>query len=158
MRPAPILTGGPRPGRGEELAVTGTDVGAQPTNDTARADLRAAEERLDRLSDEFNGAVDDDNLAQQDLEVARLAAAEADAGLVALRHERVLLTDATTMHIRQLHKLGPTIELTSMFSARAAGDASQRTALLRRVQRAASRPTWRAWGQRPRPWRSPKPA
>ncbi|MCA1784255.1 MAG: NlpC/P60 family protein [Intrasporangiaceae bacterium] len=115
------------------LAVLGTDAGAEPTSDEARADLQAAEQRLDQLSDEFNGAVDDYNQAQEDLEVARLAVSEAEAELVVLRNERNLLAEATTTHIRQLHKLGPTIELTSLFSATAAGDAGQRTALLRRV-------------------------
>lgn len=115
------------------LAVFGTDAGAEPTSDEAREDLQAAEQRLDQLSDEFNGAVDDYNQAQEDLEVARLAVSNAEAELLALRQERSLLTDATTSHIRQLHKLGPTIELTSLFSATAAGDAGQRSAMLRRV-------------------------
>jgi len=115
------------------LAIFATDAGAEPTSDEAREALEAAEQRLDQLSDEFNGAVDAYNQAQEDLEVARQAVSEAEAELLALRQERSLLTDATTSHIRQLHKLGPTVELTSLFSATAAGDAGQRSAMLRRV-------------------------
>lgn len=115
------------------LAIFATDAGAEPTSDEAREALQAAEQRLDQLSDEFNGAVDAYNQAQEDLEVARQAVSEAEAELLALRQERSLLTDATTSHIRQLHKLGPTVELTSLFSATAAGDAGQRSAMLRRV-------------------------
>ncbi len=115
------------------LAVSGTSAGAQPTSGEARQDLQTAERRLDQLSDDFNGAVDAYNQAREDLDQAHQVVAEADAELRALRGERDLLTDATALHIRQLHKLGPTVELTTLFSASGAADASDRSAMLRRI-------------------------
>lgn len=106
---------------------------AQPASDEVRSDLQAAEVRLDELSDRFNGAVDAYNQAQEDRRAAEADVHATQAELQVLRADRELLTRASAAHVRQLHKLGPTLELTTLFAADGAKDAGDRAAMLRRV-------------------------
>jgi peptidoglycan DL-endopeptidase CwlO len=115
------------------LAVMVTAADANPSSDEARAMLQRAQERLDQLEGEFNGVVDDYNEAVERLEHAEERVAEAEAELARLRTENDALRTAAANHVRQLHKYGPTIEMTTVLGSPDPSAASNTAAALRRV-------------------------
>lgn len=107
--------------------------GAQPDSDEVETRLQTAEERLQELQMTAATAVEDYNEASVALEEVTSELATTQEERDRLTAEVETLTDAAGDHARRLHKLGPTLELASVFVA---GDSTQvgaRTAALGRI-------------------------
>lgn len=115
------------------LAVAVTSADAQPTSAQARSTLEEARTQLDLLENEFNGVVDAYNEAEERLEQAREKVAEAEAELATLRRENEELSLSTATHVRQLHKFGPAVELSTLLGSDDPNAASDKAAALRRA-------------------------
>jgi peptidoglycan DL-endopeptidase CwlO len=106
---------------------------AQPSSDELRDDLEQVEERLHRIHMELAEVVEDYNEATVALE-----AAEAELFVTQQEHREVseavaVLSELAEDHVRRIHKLGPGLELSSVFVAGNPTDAGAKAATLRRV-------------------------
>jgi peptidoglycan DL-endopeptidase CwlO len=106
---------------------------AQPSSDELRDDLAQVEQRLHRIHMELAEVVEDYNEA----EVGR-EAAEAELFVIQQEHgelteEVAALSALAEDHVRRIHKLGPGLELSSVFVAGNPTDAGAKAATLRRV-------------------------
>jgi peptidoglycan DL-endopeptidase CwlO len=106
---------------------------AQPSSDELRGDLAQVEERLHRIHMELAEVVEDYNEAEVGRETA-------EAELFVIQQEHGELTEEVTAlsalaedHVRRIHKLGPGLELSSVFVAGNPTDAGAKAATLRRV-------------------------
>lgn len=107
--------------------------GADPSSDEVRSRLQRAEDRLDEIEEQVSAAVEDYNEAQVALEAATQEREDAEAELAVLTADAQALLDVVAEHARRLHKLGPTVELSSIFVAADPTEAGARLAVLRRV-------------------------
>lgn len=108
-------------------------VGAQPSSEELRGDLRSAEERLQELQMSASAVVEDYNDATVALERASAELAATERELEALSGEIETLLEAAGDHARLLHKLGPTLELSSVFVGGEGAEIGARGAALRRI-------------------------
>ncbi len=115
------------------VLVVALPAGAQPSSDELRSRLQQAEDRLDEIEEKVSAAVEAYNEAELALETARDEREDARAELDDLTADAVILSELVVDHARRLHKLGPTVELTSMFVAADPSEAGARMAALRRV-------------------------
>lgn len=108
-------------------------VGAQPSSDEVEQRLQTEEERLQELQMEAAAAVEDYNEATVAFEEVAAERDATRAELERLSAEVEALTEAAGDHARRLHKLGPTIELSSVFVAGDGTEIGARTAALGRI-------------------------
>lgn len=108
-------------------------VGAQPSSDELRGELQGAEEQLQDLQLRASAVVEDYNDATLALERASADLEATEQELAALSAEIDTLIEAAGDHARLLHKLGPTIELSSVFVAGEGAEIGARGAALRRI-------------------------
>ena len=108
-------------------------VGAQPSSDEVEQDLQTAEERLQELQMDAATAVENYNEATVALEELGAELEETQQEHDRLAAEVETLTEAAGDYARRLHKLGPTIELSSVFVAGDSTEIGARTAALGRV-------------------------
>jgi peptidoglycan DL-endopeptidase CwlO len=106
---------------------------AQPSSDELRDDLAQVEERLHRIHMELAEVVEDYNEAEVGRETA-----EAELFVIQQEHgqlteEVAALSELAEDHVRRIHKLGPGLELSSVFVAGNPTDAGAKAATLRRV-------------------------
>jgi peptidoglycan DL-endopeptidase CwlO len=106
---------------------------AQPSSDELRDDLAQVEERLHRIHMELAEVVEDYNEAEVGRETA-----EAELFVIQQEHgqlteEVAALSELAEDHVRRIHKLGPGLELASVFVAGNPTDAGAKAATLRRV-------------------------
>jgi peptidoglycan DL-endopeptidase CwlO len=106
---------------------------AQPSSDELRDDLEQVEERLHRIHMELAEVVEDYNEAEVGRETA-----EAELFVIQQEHgqlteEVAALSELAEDHVRRIHKLGPGLELSSVFVAGNPTDAGAKAATLRRV-------------------------
>jgi peptidoglycan DL-endopeptidase CwlO len=106
---------------------------AQPSSDDLRDDLAQVEERLHRIHMELAEVVEDYNEAEVGRETA-----EAELFVIQQEHgqlteEVAALSELAEDHVRRIHKLGPGLELSSVFVAGNPTDAGAKAATLRRV-------------------------
>ncbi len=106
---------------------------AQPTSGQVRGELDRARDRLDELDEQRGLALERFNEAQVELDdvVARLTATQTE--LEELRADSELLGLIVEEHVRTLHKLGPTLELSSIAFAGDPVEAGVKSATLRRI-------------------------
>lgn len=115
------------------LALAVTPAAAQPSSQELRGRQQDAQSRLDALMMDVAEVVEDYNEA-----VVALEEAEAAQGATAAEHDRLsdevaVLTSLAEAHVRRMHKLGPSLELASIFVAGNPSDAGAKAATLRRV-------------------------
>lgn len=115
---------------GSLLAVPAT---AQPDSATLERDLRAAEARLAEIETRVAEAVEDLNLAQVALDEVETELAATSAELDALRAAARELGDAAARHVRHLYRMGPGIELASLFSGGTPTDVGERAVTMQRL-------------------------
>ncbi len=108
-------------------------VGAEPSSDEIEQRLQSEEERLQELQMEAAAVVEDYNEAVVAYEEISEERAETEAELEQLAAEVEALVEAAGDHARRLHKLGPTIELSSVFIAGDSTEIGARTAALGRI-------------------------
>jgi peptidoglycan DL-endopeptidase CwlO len=106
---------------------------AEPSSAELRSELQRAEERLQDIQMELAEAVEDYNEAD-----VALRASEAELFVAQLEHDAVseeveVLSEAAELHVRRIHKLGPSLELSSILVAGNPTDAGAKAATLRRV-------------------------
>jgi peptidoglycan hydrolase CwlO-like protein len=107
-------------------------VGAEPSSDDVRQDLRSAEERLQELQLRVGAVVEDYNEAQAALDEATAALESTEEELAVLEAEVGGLTELAGDYARRLHKMGPTLELSSVFAGEI-DEIGARTTALRRI-------------------------
>ena len=90
---------------------------ADPTSDEVRSDLDAVQERYDELDQRIGQAQNAYNDAAEGLEHAQATLAELDEELQELAAMAAVLEDSVTDHLRVLHKLGPSVELSALVSS-----------------------------------------
>ena len=106
---------------------------AEPSSDEVRGDLQAVQERLQEIEMHASGVVEDYNTAQVALEEVNEQLEGTERRLSELTVEVDALSEAAGDHVRRLHKLGPTLELSSVFVAGDGAEMGARTAALRRI-------------------------
>jgi peptidoglycan DL-endopeptidase CwlO len=106
---------------------------AQPSSDAIRGDLERAQDRLEELEGHVNGVVDDFNEAREALDEVAAQRSETRAELEALGAQMDTLTAGVSEHVRRLHKLGPAMELSSVFIAGDAIEVGEKAGVLRRI-------------------------
>jgi peptidoglycan DL-endopeptidase CwlO len=106
---------------------------AEPSSDEVRGDLQAVQERLQEIEMHASGVVEDYNTAQVALEEINEQLEGTERRLSELTVEVDALSEAAGDHVRRLHKLGPTLELSSVFVAGDGAEMGARTAALRRI-------------------------
>jgi cell wall-associated NlpC family hydrolase len=106
---------------------------AQPSSQELRGRQQDAQARLDTLMMDVAEVVEDYNEAAVALEVAEAAQAATAAEHRRLVDEVAALTGLAEDHVRRMHKLGPSLELASIFVAGNPTDAGAKAATLRRV-------------------------
>jgi peptidoglycan DL-endopeptidase CwlO len=118
------------------LLLTGTMVlpaGAEPSSAALRSELERAEARLQEIHMELAEAVEDYNEAAVALEASEAALFVTQQEHAQVSDEVALLSVAAEDHVRRIHKLGPSLELSSVFVAGNPTDAGAKAATLRRV-------------------------
>ncbi len=90
---------------------------ADPTSDEVRSDLDAAQERYDELDQRIGQAQNAYNDAAESLERAEATLAELDEELQELSAAAAVLEGSVGDHVRVLHKLGPSVELSALVSS-----------------------------------------
>jgi peptidoglycan DL-endopeptidase CwlO len=108
-------------------------VGAEPSSEEIEQRLQSEEERLQELQMEAAAVVEDYNEAVVAFEEISAERAETEAELEQLTAQVEALVETAGDHARRLHKLGPTIELSSVFIAGDSTEIGARTAALGRI-------------------------
>jgi peptidoglycan DL-endopeptidase CwlO len=108
-------------------------VGAQPSSEEIEQRLQSEEERLQEMQMEAAAVVEDYNEAVVAFEEISAERAETEAELEQLSAQVEALVETAGDHARRLHKLGPTIELSSVFIAGDSTEIGARTAALGRI-------------------------
>ena len=108
-------------------------VGAEPSSEEIEQRLHSEEQRLQEMQMEAASVVEDYNEAVVAFEEISAERAETEAELEQLAAEVEALVEAAGDHARRLHKLGPTIELSSVFIAGDSTEIGARTAALGRI-------------------------
>jgi peptidoglycan DL-endopeptidase CwlO len=108
-------------------------VGAQPSSEEIEQRLQSEEERLQEMQMEAAAVVEDYNEAVVAFEEISAERAETEAELEQLSAQVDALVETAGDHARRLHKLGPTIELSSVFIAGDSTEIGARTAALGRI-------------------------
>jgi cell wall-associated NlpC family hydrolase len=106
---------------------------AQPSSQELRGRQQDAQARLDTLMMDVAEVVEDYNEAAVALDEAEAAQAATAAEHRRLVDEVAALTGLAEDHVRRMHKLGPSLELASIFVAGNPTDAGAKAATLRRV-------------------------
>jgi peptidoglycan DL-endopeptidase CwlO len=106
---------------------------AEPSSDEVRGDIEAAQQRLQEIEAHASGVVEEYNTATVALEEVNGALEATEARLAELSGEVDELAEAAGDHVRRLHKLGPTLELSSVFVAGDGAELGARSAALRRI-------------------------
>jgi peptidoglycan DL-endopeptidase CwlO len=106
---------------------------AQPSSDEVRGDIEAAQQRLQEIEADASAVVEEYNTATVALEEVTERLEGTETRLAELTDEVGALADAAGDHVRRLHKLGPTLELSSVFVAGDGAELGARSAALRRI-------------------------
>jgi peptidoglycan DL-endopeptidase CwlO len=106
---------------------------AEPSSDEVRDDIEAAQQRLQEIEAHASSVVEEYNTATVALEEVNGALEATEARLGELSGEVDELAEAAGDHVRRLHKLGPTLELSSVFVAGDGAELGARSAALRRI-------------------------
>ena len=114
-------------------AMIAAPVGAEPGSDELRGQLQTAEERLQELQMRAAAVVEDYNEATVALDESSAELTTTEEELEELSGEIETLLEAAGDHARLLHKLGPTLELSSVFVAGESTEIGARGAALRRI-------------------------
>jgi peptidoglycan DL-endopeptidase CwlO len=106
---------------------------AEPSSDELRSELEVAEARLQEIHMQLAVVVEDYNEAN-----VALQQAEAELFVTEQQHEQVsgevaVLSELAEDHVRRIHKLGPSLELSALLVAGNPTDAGSKAATLRRV-------------------------
>ncbi len=105
---------------------------ADPSSDTVRSDLGAAQQRYDELDQRIGRAQNAYNDAAEGLARAETTLAELDGELERLSDASAALRASVADHVRVLHKLGPSVELSSLVASDPT-DAGLRSTTLRQL-------------------------
>ena len=105
---------------------------ADPTSDEVRSDLEVAQERYDELDQRIGQAQNAYNDAAEGLERAEATLAELDEELEGLSDDAALLRASVEDHVRVLHKLGPSVELSTLVASDP-NEAGLRSTTLRQI-------------------------
>nr|WP_325230992.1 C40 family peptidase [Egicoccus sp.] len=106
---------------------------AQPSSQDLRGRQQDAQSRLDALMMDVAEVVEDYNEAAVALEEAEAARAATAAEHARLSDDVDALTTLAEDYVRRMHKLGPSLELSSIFVSGNPTDAGAKAATLRRV-------------------------
>ena len=90
---------------------------AEPTSDEVRSDLEVAQERYDELDQRIGQAQNAYNDAAEGLERAEATLAELDEELERLSDDAAMLRASVEDHVRVLHRLGPSVELSTLVAS-----------------------------------------
>ncbi|MFU8841253.1 MAG: NlpC/P60 family protein [Nitriliruptoraceae bacterium] len=105
---------------------------ANPSSSEVRSDLRAAQERYEEIDRERGMAQNEYNDALEELEFAEVSLTALQADLEQLTTEAAALRETVADHVRILHRMGPSIEL-SMLAATQPAELGLRSTTLRQV-------------------------
>jgi peptidoglycan DL-endopeptidase CwlO len=105
---------------------------ANPSSSEVRSDLRAAQERYEEIDRERGMAQNEYNDALEELEFAEVSLAALQADLEQLTTEAAALRETVADHVRLLHRMGPSLEL-SMLAATQPAELGLRSTTLRQV-------------------------
>lgn len=105
---------------------------ANPSSSEVRSDLRAAQERYEEIDRERGMAQNEYNDALGELEFAEASLEALRADLEVLTVEAAALQETVADHVRLLHRMGPSLEL-SMLAASQPAEIGLRTTTLRQV-------------------------
>jgi peptidoglycan DL-endopeptidase CwlO len=106
---------------------------AEPSSAQLRSELERAEARLQEIHMELAEAVEDYNEASVALRDSEAELFVSQQQLEAVSSEVASLSEAAEDHVRRVHKLGPSLELSAVFVAGNPADAGAKAATLRRV-------------------------
>jgi peptidoglycan DL-endopeptidase CwlO len=106
---------------------------AEPSSEELRSELERAEARLQEIHMELAEAVEDYNEASVALRNSEAELFVSQQELEAVSGEVANLSEAAEDHVRRVHKLGPSLELSAIFVAGNPTDAGAKAATLRRV-------------------------
>src|SRR6056297_274430 len=105
---------------------------ADPSSSEVRSDLEAAQERYEEIDRERGMAQNDYNDALEELEFAEVSLVALRDDLERLTVEAATLRDSVADHVRLLHRMGPSVEL-SMLAASQPAEIGLRSTTLRHV-------------------------
>ncbi len=105
---------------------------ANPSSSEVRSDLRAAQERYEEIDRERGMAQNEYNDALEELEFAEVSLAALQADLEQLTTEAAALRETVADHVRLLHRMGPSLEL-SLLAATQPAELGLRSTTLRQV-------------------------
>lgn len=105
---------------------------ADPSSSEVRSDLETAQERYEEIDRERGMAQNDYNDALEELEFAEVSLVALRDDLERLTVEAATLRDSVADHVRLLHRMGPSVEL-SMLAASQPAEIGLRTTTLRQV-------------------------
>jgi cell wall-associated NlpC family hydrolase len=105
---------------------------ANPSSSEVRSDLRAAQERYEEIDRERGMAQNEYNDALEELEFAEVSLAALQEDLEQLTGEAAALRETVADHVRLLHRMGPSVEL-SMLAATQPAELGLRSTTLRQV-------------------------
>jgi peptidoglycan DL-endopeptidase CwlO len=106
---------------------------AEPSSEELRSKLERAEARLQEIHMELAEAVEDYNEASVALRDSEAELFVSQQQLEAVSSEVANLSEAAEDHVRRVHKLGPSLELSAIFVAGNPTDAGAKAATLRRL-------------------------
>jgi peptidoglycan DL-endopeptidase CwlO len=105
---------------------------ANPSSSEVRSDLRAAQERYEEIDRERGLAQNEYNDALEEVEFAEASLVALRADLEQLTAQATALQDSVADHVRLLHRMGPSLEL-SMLAATQPAEIGLRSTTLRQV-------------------------